>query len=119
MTTISLTDETSSVTRSNVPKSIDCDWQTSLDDLNAAVSGREELVLIVYTLIAYGFTWILGWAYVLDLQYKNSSPPLYLIGLAAFGPTISAFITMGIAHRKSAYISHHIFATCPLPDIGS
>lgn len=87
MTTILLTDETTSVTvtRSNVPKSIDCDWQTSLDDLNAAVSGRVELVLIVYTLIAYGFTWILGWAYVLDLQYKNSSPPLILIGLAGWG----------------------------------
>lgn len=82
------------------PKSADCDWKSSLDDLSVAVSGRVELVLVLYTLIAYGFTWVLGWVYVLDLQHKNTSPPLALIGLGAFGPTISAFVTMGVVHRK-------------------
>ena len=80
-----------------------CDWKTSLDDLSKAVSGRVELVLVMYTVIAYAFTWILGWVYVLDLQYKTASPPLILVGIGAFGPTVSAFITMGLLHRKLAH----------------
>ncbi len=87
-------------TSSNEPRSNCCDWKTPLHDLDAAVSARVELVLVVYTLIAYGFTWVLGWVYVLELQHRNTSPPLILIGLAAFGPTISAFVTMGFIHRK-------------------
>ena len=89
-------------------KGVECDWQASLQDLNTAVSSRAELVLVLYTLIAYGFTWVLGWVYVFNLQHASSSPPLVLIGLAAFGPTISAFITMGCVHRKSVFALLHI-----------
>jgi hypothetical protein len=77
-----------------------CDWSTSLDALSTAVAGRATTVLAVYLLIAYGFTWVLGWVYVGNLQYSSTSPPLILIGIAAFGPTISAFATMGVVHRK-------------------
>jgi hypothetical protein len=81
-------------------KSGACDWSSSLEALNAAVAARAATVLVVYTLISYGFTWVLGWIYVLKLQSSSTTPPLALIGVAAFGPTISAFATMGIIHRK-------------------
>jgi hypothetical protein len=81
-------------------KSDACDWSSSLEALSVAVAPRAATILVVYLLISYGFTWILGWVYVGNLQSSSTTPPLALIGVAAFGPTISAFATMGMMHRK-------------------
>jgi hypothetical protein len=87
--------------QSAAPISALCDWNTSLHDLTAAVSARAGTILVIYMFIAYSYTWLLGWIYVGKLQHSGSSSNLALIGVAAFGPSVSAFVTMAIFHRRS------------------